>query len=86
MSHLTELQIEEWLSGEVGVLRRFAYRHHIAHCVECRAHVEEVRGRHEAERAFAEAVQSYQEAKGEAEATLRNAVWRPQGTQERTGE
>ena len=79
--------MEEWLSGEAGMLRRFAYRHHIAHCAECRARVEEIRARQAEERAFAEAVRSYQEATQEAESTLRGAAWRRQDTggQERNG-
>lgn len=70
MSHPTDTEIEQYIYGSAGFLRRFLMRRHFTGCPECRGRLESaIAEREDNQRVYA-AIRRYEEADAEAEKTM----------------
>ena len=72
--HPTRLQLEEFLSGDCGLLKSLGIRWHLVHCRACRAMRKEIGAERQAQLEFAAEIRRYTEASAQAEETLRTAA------------
>ena len=70
MLHLTDIQIEQYIYGSAGILRRLLMRWHLSRCPECRERVKIALRERIANQHMYRAIRRYEAADVEAEETL----------------